>query len=344
MKIIKDFDGRSLDHSTLEYIRGQAVKAVRKGMSVREVGEIFGIHRSKVYEWVKKAEKKGLAALNAKPVPGRKSRLNEQQQKILAFLVCIFTPLDFDFGTTLWTTEIIKALIEREFSILMSRSAVGRLLHRINLTPQRPVRRAVERDQVAVDNWIKEEFPKIKELAKKEGATIYFLDEAGVRTDYHAGTTWSFEGLTPVIPSTGGRYRINIIAAISTEGELHFQIGPQSLNGNTFVEYLKNLIGDASHPVWIITDGYSAHHAKVVKEYLETTNGKVKIFFLPTYSPHLNPVELVWNNIKTHGIARYLIRSVDELTKKARELLESLKATPEKVQSLFQEESVFYAL
>ena len=135
-----------------------------------------------------------------------------------------------------------------------------------------------------------------------------------------------------------------MIASITNEGEMHFQIGPQSLNGDTFVEYLKNLAGDASHPIFIVTDGYSAHHAKVVKEYLETTNGKVKMFFLPTYSPHLNPVELVWNNIKSQGIARYLIRSLNELTKKATELLESLKAMPEKVRTLFQEESVQYAL
>lgn len=139
---MKNLDGRSLDHSTLEYIRIQAVKAVLKGMSVREVGEIFGMHRSKVYEWVKKAKQKGLTALNAKPISGKKSILNEQQGKILVLWLCIFTPLNFDFCTTMWTTEIVKMLIEKEFSISMSRSAVGRFLRRVGLTPQRPVRRA----------------------------------------------------------------------------------------------------------------------------------------------------------------------------------------------------------
>ncbi|CAK0742143.1 transposase [Gammaproteobacteria bacterium] len=341
---MKNSDGRSLDHSTLEYIRLQAVKAVRKGMSPREVGEIFGMHRSKVYEWVKKAKEMGLATLNAKPVPGRKSFINEQQEGILVFWLCAFTPLDFEFSTVLWTTEMIKTLIERKFSIYMSRSAVGRFLRRINLTPQRPVYRAIERDQFSVDNWINKEFPRIKELASNEGAIIYFLDEAGARTDYHAGTTWGLEGLTPIIPSTGGRYRINMIAAITSEGKMHFQIGPSSLNGGAFVEYLKILAQENSCPIYIVTDGYSAHHAKVVKEYLETTNGKVKIFFLPTYSPHLNPVELVWSNIKTQGIARHLIRNVEELKNKATQLLEDLKKSPEKVRELFKEESVQYAI
>ncbi|CAK0762065.1 hypothetical protein CCP3SC5AM1_3040001 [Gammaproteobacteria bacterium] len=163
-------------------------------------------------------------------------------------LICVFTPLDFEFGTVLWTTEIIRELIEKEFSIFMSRSAVGRLLHRLNLTAQRPMRRAMERDSVAVDNWINKEFPKIKELAEKEGATIYFIDEAGIRTDYHAGTTWSLEGLTPVIPATGGRYRINIIAAITSEGELHFQIRLQSLlicalvRGNLTKQHIEQIL------------------------------------------------------------------------------------------------------
>jgi transposase len=311
--------------------------------SVREVAEIFGVYRSRVYAWVQRANKKGLTELKAKPVPGKQSSLTEQQKKVLTLWLCVFTPLDFEFGTILWTTRMIKTLIEREFSINMSRSAVQRMLHRLGLTPQRPIYRAVERKSASVENWINEEFPKINKLAQKEGDVIYFLDEAGVRTDYHAGTTWSFEGLTPVVSSTGARYRINMIAAITSEGKLHFQIGPQLLNGEAFVEYLKTLDKDDPRPILIVTDGCSVHHAKVVKEYLET-NGKMKIFFIPAYSPHLNPVELVWHNIKAHGIAIHLIKSAKELQNKATELLESLKAMPEKVRSLFMEESVQYAM
>lgn len=339
----KDFDGRTLDHSTLEYIRIQAVKAVLNGMPVREVSEIFGIHISRLYAWVQRAKKKGIRDLNAKPIPGKKSLLSEQQKKILILWLCIFTPLDFQFEMIFWTTEVIKALIEKKFLITMSRSAVSRLLHRLDLTPQRPMRRAIERNIHAVKNWVNIEYPKIKELAEKEGAKIFFLDEAGMRTDYHAGTTWSLKGLTPIVPATGGRYRINMIASITSEGNLHFQIGPQILNGNAFMEYLKILATEYSCPIWIVTDGCSIHHAKVVKEYLESTNGKMKIFFLPAYSPHLNPVELVWNNIKSQGIARYLIRSVKELQNKAIQLLESLKNTPNKIRAFFREESTQYA-
>ena len=341
---MKGRDARSLDHITLEYIRFQAVKAVREGHTVREVARIFGVHRSRVHEWVKLARGQGMEALKAKPVPGNPPKLDDQQQKVLTLWVCVFTPLAFGFDSTRWTTEIIKELIEKEFSIHMSRSAVGRLLHRLEITPQRPIRRAVERDPVVAAHWVNEEFPKIKELAAKEGATIYFLDEAGVCTDYHAGTTWSLEGLTPVIPATGGRYRVNMIATVTAEGELDFQVGTQSLNGSTFVEYLKRLAQETSHPLWIVMDRYSVHRSKVVEEYLKTTHGKVKIVLLPAYCPHLNPVELVWNNIKAQKITRYFIRSVEELTNKVTPLLESLKSIPKKVQAFFREESVRYAL
>ncbi|CAK0741869.1 hypothetical protein CCP3SC15_1170011 [Gammaproteobacteria bacterium] len=158
---------------------------------------------------------------------------------------------------------------------------MGRLLHRIYITPQRPAHRSTKQNPDAVERWLKEEFPKIKNQAKREGATIYFLDESGVRTDYHAGTTWSPKGLTPVVPTSGDRYRVNIIAAISSEGELHFQVMPQSFNGKAFIEYLKNFSQEVSHPIWIVTDRYSAHKAKIVKEYLATTNGKIQIFIFP---------------------------------------------------------------
>ena len=341
---MKEFDARTLDHRTLEYVRIQAVKAVHEGYRIREVARIFGVHRASVHRWLKLVRKGGMEALKEKPVPGRNPAIDDQQQKILALWLCVFTPLAFGFESTLWTTEIVKTLIEKKFSIHLSRSAVGRLLRRIDLTPQRPARRSKKQDPDAVDRWIKEEFPKIKDLARQEGATIYFLDESGVRTDYHAGTTWSLKGLTPVIPTSGNRYRINMIAAVTSEGELHFQVGPQSFDGKAFVEYLKSLAQEVSHPLWIVTDRCSAHRAKVVEEYLATTNGKIQIFFLPAYSPQLNPVELIWNNIKAQGIARYLIRSAEELAEKAIHLLEALKQIPEKVRSFFREESVQYAI
>jgi len=339
---MKGHDARSLDHTTLEYVRFRAVKAVHEGYSVREVARIFGVHRSRVHEWVKTAREEGMDALRAKPVPGSKPTLDDKQIKKLVFLISLWTPLDFGWGTTLWTLKLIKALIEQEFSVQLSISAVGRLLHRLGITPQRPKRHAIEQDPVKVRHWLEEEFPKIIDLANEKGATIYFLDESGVRNDHHAGTTWSIEGLTPIIPRSGQHYRINMIIVASAEGELHFQGGPQRLTGEAFVEYLKKLDKEISKPIIIIADNHPAHFAEVVKEYLETTDGKIQIFPLPAYSPELNPIELIWNEIKSHGFARQLITSAEDLKDKATQLLESLKGMPEKVRRFFMGEFVKY--
>jgi len=338
------FDARTLSHSTLEYIRTQAIKAVQAGNRIRAVARIFGIHRSTLHKWLKMFRKHGIESLKENPVPGRKSFLDKGQQNSLRFYVSAFTPIDFGFESVLWTTEIIQSLIEKNFSVHMSRSAISRLLHRIDLSPQRPARRSTKQDSAAVERWLKEEFPKIKELASKEGATIYFLDESKIRTDYHAGTTWSLEGLTPIIPNSGDRQGVNMIAAVSSNGEIYFQVGPQSFNSETFIEYLKNFSKTASNPIWIITDRCSVHRSKLVKEYLDNTNGKVKIYFLPAYSPELNPTELVWGNIKAHGFARALIHGAKELVDKATSLLASLKQMPEKIRAFFKKESVRYAM
>ena len=341
---MKTFDARTLSHDTLEYVRIQAVKAAQEGYRIREVARIFGVHRASVHRWLKLFRKGGMDALKEKPVPGKKPAIDNSQRNMLTLWLTAATPLSFGFKSILWTIEIIKELIEKKFSIHLSRSAVGRLLHRIDVTPQRPAHRSTKQNPDAVDRWLKEEFPKIKDQAKQEGATIYFLDEAGVCTDYHAGTTWSLKGLTPVVPTSGNRYRINMVAAISSEGELHFQVMPQSFNGKAFVEYLKRFSQEVSHPIWIVTDRYSVHRSKVVMEYLATTNGRIQIFFLPAYSPELNPVELIWNNIKPQKIARYLIQSAEELVERAKDLLESLKQMPDKVCAFFKKESVRYAI
>lgn len=341
---MKGLDARSLSHNTLEYIRFRAVRAIQKGFSVREVANIFGIHRSRIYEWLKLVRKRGMNALKERPVPGRKPKLNDTQNKVLELWLCIFTPRDFGFESNLWTLKIIRKLIEIKFFVKLSISAVGRLLHRLHMSPQRPTYHAVEQDPAAVERWVKEEFPKIKELAEKEGAIIYFVDESSVRNDHHAGTTWSDKGLTPIVNNSGKHCRANMIGGITPEGKSDFQVGPQSLDAEVFVEYLKKLSEDASRPIFIVTDNHPVHHSKVVKKYIEETKGVVRIFFIPAYSPKLNPIELVWNEIKSHELARQVISSTEDLATKLSDLLGELKSIPDKVRSFFKEDNVNYIL
>lgn len=261
----------------------------------------------------------------------------------------VFTPINCGFDSTLWTTEIVQSFIKQNFSVDMSRSAISRLLHCIDLTPQRPAYRSIKQNPAAVEQWINKEFKKIKKLALENGASIFFLDEAKIRTDYHARTTWGLKGLTPIIPTSGDRHGVNMIAAVGINGEMHFNVDQRTFNSEVFnsevfIEYLKDLSKVISTPIWIITDRCSVHRSNMVKKYLEENKEKIKIFFIPAYSPELNPVELVWGNIESHGFARALIHGVNELVEKATTLLDSLKRMPEKILAFFKKESLQYIL
>ena len=161
----------------------------------------------------------------------------------------------------MWTRRIVRDLIRQQFDVEMTPQGVGKLLHRLGLSPQRPLYRAYQQNPEAVQRWKQEEFPEIREQARKEGAEVYFGDESGVRTDHHAGTTWAPVGQTPVVEVTGERKSVNMISAVSPGGTLHFEVFFGSCNATVFVEFLKKLMHDAPGPVYLILDNVSFHKA-----------------------------------------------------------------------------------
>jgi hypothetical protein len=172
--------------------------------------------------------------------------------------------------------------------------SVGRLLRTMGLSPQRPLHRAYQQNPEAVQRWKDEEFPAIRATAKAEGATIYFADEAGIRSDYHSGTTWAPVGKTPVVRNTGARYSVNMISAISVQGALRFTVREGTVNAGVFIDFCKRLLHDSDGPVYVVVDGHPSHRAKITTKFVASTDGRLKLFFLPGYSPELNPDEWVW--------------------------------------------------
>ena len=181
------------------------------------------------------------------------------------------TPLDFGFSFALWTRDLVRQLIFSQFQVTMSISAVGALLHRIGLSVQRPLWRAWQQDAPAVRVWKEETFPAIAQAARGAGGTVYFGDEAGLRSDFHAGTTWAPTGITPVVATSGSRSSINMVSAVSAAGAMRWATYSGSFTGASFVDFLKKLARDTPGPVFLIVDNHSVHRAKVVREYLEST-------------------------------------------------------------------------
>ena len=177
---------------------------------------------------------------------------------------------------------------------------------------QRPLVRAYEQDPEAAARWRTEEYPKIAAAAKASRAQIFFCDEAGVRTDHHAGTTSGAVGKTPVVRGSGQRRSLNMISAVSPKGKLHFSFAGR-VNSDSFIEYLKLLLNDVPGKIFLVLDGHSAHKSAKTRQFVASTKGRLQLFYLPPCSPELNPDEWVWHNIKHDRVGKIAARSLEEM-------------------------------
>ena len=336
-------DLRSLSHEALEHLRIHSVKRVQDGEPAVNVARSIGTRPEVVYKWLAMYRAGGWHALRAIPIPGRPPLLDERAMRWIYETVATKSPLQLKFEFALWTREMIRSLIKQKFNVDLSLVSVGKLLAQLGLSPQRPLQRAIERDESLVKRWLKREFPAIRALAQREKATIFFGDEAGIRSDYHSGTTWAPIGKTPVVRTTGQRVGCNMISAISGRGQMRFMITRGRVTSPVFIEFLKRLLHGVKRPVFLIVDGHPTHRSKMTKEFVASTNGKLRLFLLPSYSPDLNPDELVWNHVKNHNIGRMVIDGKDSLVRAVRSVLLSLSKAPEKIRSFFQKSTTAYA-
>lgn len=341
---MKRRDARTLAHKTLEEIRIRAVERVQAGESPEVVIQTLGFTRSCIYTWLAKYRAGGWGALKARALKGRPMKIRPEQMRWLYRTVTGKSPLQYRFEFALWTREMIRILLREQFGLQLSVTSVGRLLKQLGLTCQRPLFRALEQDPKRVRQWREKEYPVIREEARQAGAEIYFGDEAGVRSDSHAGTTWGVKGKTPVVRSTGQRSSVNMISAVSARGHLRFMVAKGRVNGPVFVEFLKRLLHNAKRPVFLILDGSSYHRSRLVKNYLASLNGKLRLFFLPPYSPELNPDEQVWNYVKHHGVSKAGLRSGKELRTFVVARLHSLQRLPWTIRMFFLTPDTQYAV
>ena len=251
-------------------------------------------------------------------------------------------PRQLQFAFALWTRAMVRELIRREFGVALSEVSVGRLLRKLGLSPQRPLYRAYQQNPEAVARWKAETYPAIGAEAARVGASIYFVDEAGVRSDYHAGTTWAPVGQTPVVAATGDRFGINLISAVAAKGALRFAAYDGNLNGSVFIDFCRRLLHDAPGPVFLVLDGHPVHRSKAVKAFAASTGERLRLWFLPGYSPELNPDEWVWKHVKHDRIGRAGVSGPEDLKAKALAALHRLQKLPHLVQSFFRDPNLRY--
>ena len=220
---------------------------------------------------------------------------------------------------------------------------MGKLLASLDITPQKPLRRAYERDPKAVQLWLDEVYPNLKKRAKTLGAKIFFLDEAGFQSDPPLGRTYGLKGKTPVVTTSGQRQSLNVISAVNARGEFWAASYSGKLNAEAFVAFLENFIDSQRGKVFLVVDGHPAHKAKIVKAYLKSLQGRLELHFLPPYAPDLNPDEFVWSYMKSNGVSKKPLKQNESLTKRVEEDLNKIKRDPGLVRSFFCADTVVYA-
>lgn len=339
---MKNTDGRKLDAKTLTELRKRAVARVEAGEGPDAVARVLGVTRQAVYGWLARYRSGGWDALEAKKRGGRPPKLDRHAMKWVYDTVTMKDPRQLKFPFALWTCEMIATAIEQRFGVKLSRWSVMRLLDQLGLSAQRPMWRAYQQDPAAVERWVREEYPKIQALAKRERAEIYFGDEAGVRSDHHAGTTWGVRGRTPVVSSTGARFGMNLFSAVSPRGHLRFSVIAGRVGAGEVIQFIRRLLHGQRRPVFLILDGHPAHKAKRVSQFVESLKGRLRLFFLPAYSPERNPDELVWNDLK-HHIGRSGVFGPDQMRAAVRSRLRHLARSPHKVRGFFRMAYTEYA-
>ena len=337
-------DGRTLDHKTLEHLRITAVRrVVEDGEAPGEVMRSMGLCRTSIYPWLRRYQDDGLAALAEKIARGREPKLTDRQQQQVKRWIVGKDPRQYGFDYGLWTRRIVQSLMERKFGIRLGWTAVGRLLARLEITPQRPLRRAYERDPERIQQWLDEDYPKLRRRAKQHGAKIYFLDEAGFHSDPVLGRTYGLKGQTPVVATSGQRQSINAISAVNAKGEFWYNAYSGKLNAARFAEFLQDLMKGRRERVFLVVDGHPSHKAKLVQACVKSFAGKLELHFLPPYAPDLNPDEFVWGYAKTNGVSKKPLQQNESLKERVISDLEAIKRDSNLVKSFFCAESVAYA-
>ncbi len=342
--VMAKIDNRSLDHKVLEHMRMLATDRVLAGERPSVVAKSFGIYRTSIYKWLRARRKRGREALRSTTAKGPAPKLTEGQKRRVRRWIVGKDPRQYGFDFGLWTRSIVATMIQDRFKVSLTLPSIGRLLTSLDITPQKPLRRAYERNEAEISQWKQEKYPELRKRAKQRGADIFFLDEVGVRSDSPLGRSYGLKGKTPVVKTSGQRQQINAISAVNAKGAFWYKVYGGTLRAVLFIVMLKDLMKGRKKPVMLVVDGLPAHKAKSVAKYVQSTKGRLELHFLPPYAPDLNPDEFAWSHLKQNGTSKKPLRKNEALRQRVEQDLAEIKQDRSLVRSFFMAPSVSYAI
>ena len=297
-------DNRHLSPRELEIFRKKIINAVvKEKFSQTEVARLYGFTRVSVNRYIQAYKKYGEASLQLKRrgrTSDSMSKLSVEMQKQVRKTVETKTPDEVGLKCVLWTRKAVREHIEKTYGVSYAVRSMTDVLHRWGFSPQKPLKVAIQKDPIRVQKWLDEEYVQIKKKAKLQKGIIYWADEMGLSSTDQRGRTYGLVGKTPSIRKTGSRFRCNMIAAISNHGSMKWKVFEDSFTADVFLDFLRRLIYKSDKKIFLVLDNLRVHHSKKAAKWVQKNQDKIEFFFLPPYSPELNPQELVNQEIKGH--------------------------------------------
>ena len=333
-------DGRSISRETLENYRFQALKLRKNKWKVNKIAEAFGLNEKSVSRWFVKVNKYGKDILKSRKAKGNPPKLN--QSELLQVIEWLKEDArNFGSPTPLWNCKQIQRVVKSKLNKSLAIPSVWEMLRKLNLTPQKPRKIAKEKDEKAADKWLKEEWPKIKNIIRRQQAMIYFQDEAGVSLIPFLRTTWAPKGETPVVKVTGKKGGVCVSSAISPAGRMIFRIEKGRMTAQTYIDFLSKIILQHSRrKIVVVADNAPIHKAKLVREFVLSNEKRISLFHIPSYSPELNPDEHIWSYLKSYELVAHQAQNKKELRKIVGNKMRKIVGKEDLIQSFFKKYKV----
>jgi len=346
MRLMETTDMRTLSRDARHERRVQVIRMRKAGQTYEAIAAQTGLSRTGVFNICQRHANGGVKALHD-AVGGRKKGefrvLTADQERQVQQLIRDKTPDQIKMPYALWSRPAVSELIADRFGIRIPVRTMGTYLKRWGFTPQKPIRRAYEQSPTAVKQWMDTTYPGIAVRAKKEGGEIHWGDETGLRGDDVRGRSFAPKGETPVIRVSSKRAGLSIISTVTNKGQMRWKIFDGALNSDILIDFLRRLTKGASKKVFLILDNLRVHHSKPVKLWLAKHTEVIEVFYLPSYSPELNPDEMANADIKQAVTKLAPARTKLQLVKAASHHLRSVQKQPERIRRYFQHDPVKYA-
>ena len=343
---MEKIDARKLSTDAQQQLRYQVIRLRKQGRKHAEISAITGVSRSTCSTWWTLYKNEGNKAIKIKKrgrPTGSCRKLNKEQEKEIKKAIRDKCPDQLKLPFALWTRIAVQQLISKLWGIEVPIRTIGDYLNRWNFTPQKPLKRAYEQNPKAVRKWLDEEYPAIQHRAKKEDAEIHWGDETGLCNDSYHGRSYAPRGKTPAIRLSAKCKRVNLISSITNQGKVRFMIYNNRMNADTFIKFMKRLIKDADRKIFLILDNLKVHHSYKARDWLLEHTDQVEVFFLPSYSPELNPDEYLNCDLKAGVHSGTPARTQDQLKDKALSHLRKLQKLPKRVMKYFKHPKIAYA-